>query len=135
MSTRVSTRVINTYVIEMCCHRNMSPSLCCLKSSLVRWLWLRGGWNKIAVEWQESKDKGKINRVNVKHILGDPSCAMEGVEVIVTLCRCRCSSADAIVSSSSIIVSLKQLCPECMLIQSDAASEVHLKSSTCLPTY
>ena len=26
--------------------------------------------NKIAVEWLESKDKAKINRVNVKHVLG-----------------------------------------------------------------
>ena len=77
----------------------------------------------------------EINRVNVKHILGDPSCAVEGTEVIVTFCRCRCSSADEILSSSSIFVSLKQLCPECTLIQSDAAFEVHLKSSTCLPTY
>ena len=77
MNTCVSTRVINTYVIEMCYYRNMSPSLRCVKSTLVRWLWLGGGQNKIAVEWLESKDKGKINRVNVKHILGDPSCAME----------------------------------------------------------
>ena len=135
MSTCVSTRVINTYVIEMCCHRNMSPSLRCVKSTLMRWLWLGGGRNKIAVEWLESKDKGKINRVNVKHILGDPSCAVEGAEVIVTSCRCRCSSADVILSSSSIFVFLKQLCPECTLVQSEAAFEVHLKSSTCLPTY
>ena len=63
-----------------------------------------------------------------------PSCAVEGAEVIVTLCRCRCSSAD-VIASSYIFVSLKQLCPECTLIQSDAAFEVHLKSSTCLPTY
>ena len=39
--------------------------------------------NEIAVKWLESKDKGKINRVNVKHVLGDLSCAAEGSEVVV----------------------------------------------------
>ena len=39
--------------------------------------------NEIAVKWLESKDKGKINRVNVKHVLGDLSCAAEGSEVLV----------------------------------------------------
>ena len=27
--------------------------------------------NEICVEWLESKDKGKANRVNVKHVIGD----------------------------------------------------------------
>ena len=35
------------------------------------------------MEWLESKDKGKINHVNVKHVLGDLSCAAEGTEVVV----------------------------------------------------
>ena len=35
------------------------------------------------MEWLESKDKGQINRVNVKHILGDFNSAMEGTEVCV----------------------------------------------------
>ena len=39
--------------------------------------------NEIAVKWLESKDKGKINRVNVKHVLGDLSYAVEGSEVVV----------------------------------------------------
>ena len=29
------------------------------------------------------KDKGQINRVNVKHVLGDLSCAAEGTKVAV----------------------------------------------------
>ena len=27
--------------------------------------------NEISVEWPESKDKRKTNRVNVKHVIGD----------------------------------------------------------------
>ena len=27
--------------------------------------------NEISMEWPESKDKRKINRVNVKHVIGD----------------------------------------------------------------
>ena len=27
--------------------------------------------NKISVEWLESKDKGKTNHVNIKHVIGD----------------------------------------------------------------
>ena len=45
--------------------------------------------NEIAVEWLESKDKGQINRVNIKHILGDLCFAAEGTEVIVKLSSCR----------------------------------------------
>ena len=29
------------------------------------------GRNEICVEWLESKDKGKTNQVNVKHVIGD----------------------------------------------------------------
>ena len=29
------------------------------------------GRNEICVEWPESKDKRKTNRVNVKHVIGD----------------------------------------------------------------
>ena len=34
--------------------------------------------NEIAVVWLEFKDKGQMNRMNVKHVLGALSCAMEG---------------------------------------------------------
>ena len=44
--------------------------------------------NAIAVEWLESKDKGKTNRVNVKRVLGDLSCATEGTEVVVKFDSC-----------------------------------------------
>ena len=40
--------------------------------------------NEIA-EWLESKNKGKINCVNVKHVLGDLSCTAEGTEVAVKI--------------------------------------------------
>ena len=36
--------------------------------------------NKITVEWVESKDKGIINCVNIKHVSGDLSSVMEGTE-------------------------------------------------------
>ena len=35
------------------------------------------------MEWLESKDKGLINCVNIKHVLGDLSSAAEGTEVLV----------------------------------------------------
>ena len=59
---------------------------------LVNMAWRR---NKIAVKWLESKDKGKINRVNVKHILGDLICAAEGSEVVVKFSS-RCYGATII---------------------------------------
>ena len=39
--------------------------------------------NETAVEWLESKDKGQINCIRVKHILSDLSHAVEGTEVVV----------------------------------------------------
>lgn len=39
--------------------------------------------NEIAVEWLEFKDKGKINCMSVKHVLGDVSRAVEGTKVVV----------------------------------------------------
>ena len=50
------------------------------RCTLVNMAWRR---NEIAVKCLESKDKGKINRVNVKHVLGDLSCATEGSEFVV----------------------------------------------------
>ena len=52
--------------------------------------------NEIAVEWLESKDKGIVNRVNVKHVLGDLSSAAEGTEVLVQFGSRRSSDKDAI---------------------------------------
>lgn len=39
--------------------------------------------NKIAVEWLESKDKGLVHCVNIKHVLGGLSNTMERTEVVV----------------------------------------------------
>ena len=49
--------------------------------------------NEFAVKWLESKDAGKINRVNVKHILGHCGEIAEGREVVVklNLRRYRCT--------------------------------------------
>ena len=41
--------------------------------------------NEIAVEWLESKDAGKRNRVNVKHIIGKLQEVAVGGEVVVKL--------------------------------------------------
>ena len=41
--------------------------------------------NEIAVKWLESKYVGKINRVNVKHVLGQRGEIKEGREVVVKL--------------------------------------------------
>ena len=41
--------------------------------------------NEIAVKWLELKDAGKINRVNVKHILGQRREIADGREVVVKL--------------------------------------------------
>ena len=38
---------------------------------------------KNAVERLESKGKGQINLINVKHVLGDLSCAAEGTKVVM----------------------------------------------------
>lgn len=40
--------------------------------------------NEIAVKWMESKDAGQINRVNVKHVLGEREEIMEEREVVVS---------------------------------------------------
>ena len=47
--------------------------------------------NKITVEWVESKDKGIINCVNIKHVLGDLSSVMEGTESWSSLVPVACS--------------------------------------------
>ena len=39
--------------------------------------------NEIAVKWLESRDTGKTNRVNVKHIVGQLSEIVVGTEVVV----------------------------------------------------
>ena len=39
--------------------------------------------NEIAVKWLESRDAGKTNRVNVKHIVGQLSEIVVGTEVVV----------------------------------------------------
>ena len=36
--------------------------------------------NEIAVEWLESKDKGIVNRVNVKHVVGDLGNTSKGAD-------------------------------------------------------
>ena len=41
--------------------------------------------NEISVEWLESKDAGKIHRVNVKHIICQFSEIAVGKEVVVRL--------------------------------------------------
>ena len=41
--------------------------------------------NKIAMEWLESKDKGILNQVNVKHVVGDLGNTLEGAEVVIKL--------------------------------------------------
>ena len=41
--------------------------------------------NNIAVEWLESKDAGRRNRVNVKHIIGKLQEVVVGGEVVVKL--------------------------------------------------
>ncbi len=41
--------------------------------------------NEIAVEWLESKDAGKRNRVNVKHIIGKLQEVAVGGKVVVSL--------------------------------------------------
>ena len=41
--------------------------------------------NEIVVEWLESKDAGKRNRVNVKHIIGKLQEVAVGGEVVVKL--------------------------------------------------
>ena len=39
--------------------------------------------NKIAVKWLESKDAGKTNRVNVKHVVGQLAEIAVGAEVVM----------------------------------------------------
>ena len=39
--------------------------------------------NEICVEWLESKDKGKTNRVNIKHVIGDLGDLEKGSVVTV----------------------------------------------------
>jgi hypothetical protein len=41
--------------------------------------------NEIAMEWLKSKDKERINRVNVKHIIKEHQNTLKGAEVIVKL--------------------------------------------------
>ena len=41
--------------------------------------------NEISVQWLESKDKGRINRVNVKHVQSDLQNSTRGSEIIVKL--------------------------------------------------
>ena len=41
--------------------------------------------NEIVVERLKSKEKGQINGLNVKHVLGNLSRAIKGTEVIVSL--------------------------------------------------
>ena len=52
--------------------------------------------NEIAVKWLELKDAGKINRVGVKHVLGQSGEIMAGREVVVKLNtqRYRCTVID-----------------------------------------
>ena len=52
--------------------------------------------NEIAVKWLELKDAGKINRVNVKHVLGQHGEIAEGREIVVKLNtqRYRCTVID-----------------------------------------
>lgn len=42
-------------------------------------------WNSIDVEQLESKDKGNINHVNVKHMMRDQRNTSEGVKVVIKL--------------------------------------------------
>ena len=39
--------------------------------------------NEIAVKWLESKDAGKTNRVNVKHVVGQFAEIVVGAEVVM----------------------------------------------------
>ena len=41
--------------------------------------------NEIALEWLESKDAGKRNRVDIKHIIGKLQHVAVGGEVVVKL--------------------------------------------------
>ena len=52
--------------------------------------------NEIAVKWLELKDAGKINRVNVKHVLGQHGEIAEGREIVVkrNTRRYRCTVID-----------------------------------------
>ena len=39
--------------------------------------------NKIAVKWLESKDAGKTNRVNIKHVIGQLAEIAVGADIVV----------------------------------------------------
>ena len=41
--------------------------------------------NEISVKWLESKDAGKIHRVNIKHVIGQRGKIAVGKEIVVKL--------------------------------------------------
>ena len=79
MQAKVYSHVFNTFLLI----------ICRLKISEYELRKMPRKANEISVEWLESKDPGKRNHVNVKHISCELSEIAVGKEVAVRLNACR----------------------------------------------
>ena len=92
MQAKVYSHVFNTFHYKYICR---------LKISEYELLKMPRKAKEISVEWLESKDAGKRNHVNVKHISCELSEIAVGKEVAVRLnaCRYRATVVDLFLTS------------------------------------